>query len=210
MNVLAVGAHFDDIELGCGGALAHHVEKGDDVAVYIATHSGYSNSHGKVIRSREIARKEGEAAAKVLGVELIAGDWETNHLVFSDPLVCSVLNIVEERKIDTLYTHWTADAHQDHRALGRASITAGKHVPRVLMYQSNFYDAGEPFHGTFYVDISRTIEIKKRAIAVHKSELERVAGQWQDVFLKRCAVDGYRIGVAYAEVFQIVKYLQAP
>lgn len=208
MIVLAVGAHFDDIELGCGGTLARHVQKGDDVTVYVATHSGYSNPSGKIIRSREVAKKEGELAARILGVKLLAGDWETNHLLFSDPLVCSVLSVVEEQKIDTLYVHWTADVHQDHRALGRASIVAGKHVPRILMYQSNLYDAGEPFNGNFYVDISATMDKKRDAIAAHESELGRVEGRWQDVFLNKCAVDGYRIGATYAEVFQVVKYLE--
>ena len=37
MNVLAIGAHFDDIELGCGGALAKHVKNGDKVIGFIAT-----------------------------------------------------------------------------------------------------------------------------------------------------------------------------
>lgn len=209
MNVLAVGAHFDDIELGCGGTLARHVQRGDNVTVYVATHSGYSNPSGRVIRARDVARREGERAAQILGVKLLAGDWETNHLIFSDPLVCSVLSIVEEYEIDTLYTHWTDDAHQDHRALGRACIVAGKHVPRVLMYQSNFYDAGEPFVGNFYVDISATADQKKEAIAAHVSELERVEGRWQDVFINKCAVDGYKVGTAYAEAFQVVKYLES-
>ena len=31
MNILAIGAHFDDVELGCGGALSKHVQNGDDV-----------------------------------------------------------------------------------------------------------------------------------------------------------------------------------
>jgi LmbE family N-acetylglucosaminyl deacetylase len=208
MRVLAIGAHFDDVELGCAGTLAQHVDRGDDVIIYVATHSGYTDPDNREIRSREIARREGEKAAKTIGARLLCGDWETNHLVYGDPLVCSVLRHVEDLQIDTLYTHWTEDAHQDHRALARASITAGKHVPRILMYQSNLYDSGEAFNGTFYVDISVGIERKKEAISAHESELGRVGGKWLDIFISKCAVDGHRIGVLYAEVFQVVKYLQ--
>ena len=153
-----------------------------------------------------MSRNEKERS-EILGVKLLFGDWETNYLTFSDPLICSVLNVVEDYKIDTLYTHWADDAHQDHRALARACITAGKHVPRVLMYQSNLYDAGEPFNGNFYVDISATIDKKREAIAAHESELGRVEGRWQEVFFNKCAVDGYKVGTTYAEVFQVVKYL---
>ena len=141
---------------------------------------------------------------------MLCGDWETNQLVYGDPLVCSVLEIVEQRGIDAIYTHWTEDVHQDHRALARASITAGKHVPRILMYQSNLYDGSEAFAGNFYVDIGETIEQKKAAIAAHQSELGRVGGRWLDVFLAKVQVDGYRAGVSCAEVFAVVKYLSTP
>ncbi|MDP6701501.1 MAG: PIG-L deacetylase family protein [Candidatus Latescibacteria bacterium] len=210
MNVLAVGAHFDDVELGCGGTLALHARRGEQVTIYVATHSGYSAPDGREIRSRELARGEGERGAEILGAELLCGDWETNQLNYSDPLVCSVLEIVEERGIDIIYTHWAEDAHQDHRALARASITAGKHVPRILMYQSNFYDGGEAFAGNFYVDIGVTLEQKKAAINAHESELGRVGGDWLEVFLAKARVDGYRAGAAYAEAFEVVKYLGTP
>jgi LmbE family N-acetylglucosaminyl deacetylase len=207
VKVLAVGAHFDDVELGCGGTLAKHVLRGDEVTLYVATNSGYADPDNRVIRSSETARLEGEKAAKILGVKLVCGDWETNQLIYGDLLVCSILRLVEELQIDTMYTHWMDDAHQDHRALSRAAITAGKHVPRVLMYQSNLYDSGMAFAGGFYVDISAAIELKKEAIAAHESELGRVGGKWLDIFMAKCAVDGHRIGVPYAEVFQAVKYL---
>ena len=44
MNVLAIGAHFDDIELGCGGTLAGHVRRGDNVYAYVATVSGLTST----------------------------------------------------------------------------------------------------------------------------------------------------------------------
>jgi LmbE family N-acetylglucosaminyl deacetylase len=207
MNVLAVGAHFDDAELGCGGTLARHVREGHQVAVYVATHSGYANPAGKVIRTAEEARREGERAAQILGVELLCGNAPTNQLVFGDELVCRVLAIVEERAIDTMYIHWDEDVHQDHRALALACVAAGKHVPRILMYQSNLYESGKPFCGNFRVDITPTMEQKRLAIQAHASELGRVGGQWLEVFTHRCRVEGYRAGTAYAEAFAVVKYL---
>ena len=65
MNILAIGAHFDDIELGCGGALAKHVANGDNVYAYVATKSGFTNHQNIEIRSNDIATKEGENAMKV-------------------------------------------------------------------------------------------------------------------------------------------------
>jgi hypothetical protein len=43
MNILAIGAHFDDVEIGCGGTLARMAQEGHNVHVYIATRSGYAS-----------------------------------------------------------------------------------------------------------------------------------------------------------------------
>ena len=53
MNILAIGAHFDDVELGCGGALARHAVQGDNVYVYVATVSGFSNHQKEIVRKRD-------------------------------------------------------------------------------------------------------------------------------------------------------------
>lgn len=55
MNVLAVGAHFDDLELGCGGSLARHVRKGDRVIGFVATTSDYGKLDGSELRLASMA-----------------------------------------------------------------------------------------------------------------------------------------------------------
>lgn len=208
MRILAIGAHFDDVELGCGGTLARHVKNGDDLFIFVATNSGYSNHAREVIRRPEIALEEGHKAAAILGArELVCGDYPTNNLPLNDDLVCSILKIVEEHKIDTIYTHWTGDMHLDHRNVGRASITAGRHAPRLLMYRSNYYDTDTQFRGNFYSDITSTVEIKANAIRAHESEFKRVGETWMTFFMNQNRNDGIKIGVQYAEVFEVVKYL---
>ncbi|MBT4121542.1 PIG-L family deacetylase, partial [bacterium] len=66
-SVLAIGAHFDDIELGCGGTVARHVSNGDNVIMLVLTDSAYYNYDGTPVRTVEVAKQEGEDAAKVLG-----------------------------------------------------------------------------------------------------------------------------------------------
>lgn len=51
MNVLAIGAHFDDIELGCAGSLLRHIAKGDKVYSYVATVSGFSSRSNEKVRT---------------------------------------------------------------------------------------------------------------------------------------------------------------
>lgn len=208
MNVLAIGAHYDDVELGCGGTIARHVAAGDHVTIFVVTHSGYSNFAQKVIRSSEVALNEGRRAAEILGVaRLIEGGFPTNNLVFDDTLTCAILKVIEDQKIDTLYTHWSGDVHIDHRAVARASITASRHVPRVLLYRSNYYDSDQVFRGNYYVDITDTLETKTTAVRAHESEYNRVGDKWMKFFIAQHQSDGLRIGVSYAEVFEVLKYL---
>lgn len=207
MNVLAIGAHFDDIELGCGGALAKHVANGDEVYAYVATKSGFTNHQNIVIRSNEIADKEGENAMKILGVELIKGNFDALKIEFTDELNLDIIKIIEDKKIDLVYSHWMGDIHHDHQAVARASLHSCRHVPRLLMYRSNWYHSNLEFKGNFYVNISDFWEIKKKSIESHQSEMERTGKKWIEFFHNEAKNAGQRIEVKYAEVFEVVKWL---
>jgi len=210
MNILAIGAHFDDVELGCGGALARHVSNGDNVYVYIATVSGFTNQYNETVRSNEIACREAEAAMRILGVkELICGNFETLKIEFVDDLNIEILKIVNGKKVDKVYTHWVGDIHHDHQAVARASLHSCRHVPRMLMYRSNWYHSTMEFRGNFYVDVTRFWDAKEQAIRAHVSEVDRTGEKWISFFKNEAENAGQRIGVKYAEVFEVVKWLEA-
>jgi LmbE family N-acetylglucosaminyl deacetylase len=207
MNILAIGAHFDDIELGCGGTLAKHVDQGDSVWAYVATVSGFTNLKNEVIRTNEVALREGKRAMEVLGVKLVCGNFKTLAVEFTDDLNMEIVKLVEEQRIQKIYTHWVGDIHHDHQAVARASLHACRRVPRMLMYRSNWYQSNLAFRGNFYIDISEYLERKMEAIRAHASELERMKDQWISFFRNEAENAGQRIGVKYAEVFEIVKWL---
>ncbi len=208
MNILAIGAHFDDIELGCSGTLINHVKKGDRVIVMVITNSEYSSQDGAVFRSREVAYTEGKHAADIIGADkLICLDKDTFTVAYDDPLVLEIIKVLDKFDIDTVYTHWVHDIHRDHQMTANSSMMACRHVPRFLMYRSNYYDANTSFRGNFYSDITEVIETKKEAILAHESELTRVDNAWLKFFMNQNANDGQKIGVQYAEAFEIVRYL---
>jgi len=122
MNVLAIGAHFDDIELGCSGALLNHVNQGDRVTMVVVTNSGFSNSHGDIIRKKETALEEGKKAAEIIGAELICLNYDTFMVPFDEELTCKLNEIIEQRKIDFIYSHWIHDLHRDHQYAGKCTI----------------------------------------------------------------------------------------
>lgn len=207
MNVLAIGAHFDDIELGCSGSLRKHVENGDKVIIYVATKSGFVSPGQVTVRSNEEAMSEGEAAATLIGGNLICGGFETLHLEFEDDLNAQLVQLIEKEKIDLIYTHYKDDVHHDHMALAKASLHAGRHVPRILMYHSNWYQSDVRFTPDFYQDITDTWATKEAVIKAHKSEYERVGDTWINYFRKEAENNGFVCGVKLAEGFRCVKWL---
>lgn len=210
MNILAIGAHFDDVELGCGGALARHVQQGGNVYVYVATLSGFSNQYNQAVRSNESALEEARNAMAILGVkEMLCGNFKTLEVEFVDALNIEILKIVQEKKIDLVYAHWTGDIHHDHQAVAKASLHSCRHVPRLLMYRSNWYHSTLEFRGNFYFDITEFWPTKEQAIRAHVTEVDRTGEKWIGFFRNEAENAGQRIGVKYAEVFEVVKWLEA-
>lgn len=207
MNILAIGAHFDDIELGCGGALAKHIAEGDNVYAYVATKSGFTNHQNIEIRSDDTATKEGAKAMSILGVALIKGKFNTLEIEFTDDLNLEIVKIIETKKIDLVYSHWMGDIHHDHQAVARAALHSCRHVPRQLMYRSNWYHSNIDFKGNFYVDISNFWELKRQSIEAHVSEMERTGKKWIEFFCNEAKNAGQRTGVEKAEVFEVIKWL---
>ena len=208
MNVLAIGAHFDDVELGCGGALAKHIANGDKVYAYVACDSAYKDYNNDEIRSKEVAVSEGISAMKLLGAHLIQGDFNTLEIEFVDSLNIDILKIVETKAIDLSYIHWRGDIHHDHAAVSKASIHSCRHVKKILMYRSNWYHSYSNFRGNFYVDISDYMDAKKNIILEHKSEVVRTHKRWVEFWENEAINCGHKVGVKYAEVYEVLKWLQ--
>lgn len=207
MNILAIGAHFDDIELGCGGSLLKHVGNGDTVTGVVVTHSGYRSPTGDVVRDAETASREGVAAAQAIGYELIQLGHDTLDVRFDEELTAALSSIVGEREIDLVYGHWGGDLHRDHSNVARCTLMACRHVPRHLAYRSNFYVTDKSFCGTFFSDISPFIENKMETVGLFRSELDRVNNKWIELFRSHHRMNGLVIGVENAEVFEVVRYL---
>ncbi|HBV84733.1 MAG TPA: hypothetical protein DEB74_18420 [Lachnospiraceae bacterium] len=207
MNILAIGAHFDDIELGCGGALAKHVMNGDRVIGFVATNSEFCNSEGKVLRTGSVALQEAKNASNIIGYELLIGNIPTFHLEYEESIHIKLLKIIEGNNIDLIYTHWTYDAHHDHRNIALSTLHVARHINRLVMYRSNWYASEESFRENCFVDITNTWITKEKAIRAYKSELNRTGESWITYFKQEAINNGLKMGTKYAESFQIVKWV---
>ncbi|MDA3791289.1 MAG: PIG-L family deacetylase [Desulfobacula sp.] len=207
MNILAVGAHYDDIELGCGGTLINHVKNGDNVIMLVISDSGYNDPAGRVIRASQTAKREGKTSAKIIGAELIQLNYKTFFIPFDETLTADITDIINKNHIDTIYSHWTGDIHRDHQNTAKSVMMAARHAKRLMMYQSNWYDSDKKFNPCVYSDISRVIQQKLKAVKAHQSEIDRTDSVWIEYLINKHKIDGLKIGVEYAESFEPVKYL---
>lgn len=172
MKVLAIGAHYDDVELGCGGTLLKHKDNGDEIYILVVTESDYSNRSNNHNRFKNDAIREGEATAEFVGAKLIPGDFPTLELKSDKNLINYIIKIVEDVKPDVVYTHFIGDQHLDHKAVAECSLIATRTVDNVYAYVSNIYDTNPVFEPNYFVDISNYFNKKLSLIKIFESEQE--------------------------------------
>ena len=144
-NILVVGAHFDDAELGCGGTMAKLAAEGKKVYKLTMTDNVTNFIQMDIHVDLESSRVGSALACKELGVEEIT-DFELlecNHLVYNTEIMQKVEKIIFDRKIDTVFMHFDSDMNQDHIATSKICLTAARHCKNILYYQSNGFPNGK-------------------------------------------------------------------
>jgi len=164
MNVLAIGAHPDDIELGCAGTLLQHVAAGDTVTMLVVTRGEVGPG---AVGERE---REQRRAAEVIGAHLIFGNLPDGNLALAElDLVHLIETTIASTQATALYTHGVLDTHQDHRAVAQASLGAARHCARVLCYDA---PSSYGFTPTVFTDITGTLDRKVTALRCHTSQVD--------------------------------------
>jgi LmbE family N-acetylglucosaminyl deacetylase len=202
MNILAIGAHPDDIELGCAGTLMRYVKLGHSVYYLIMSEGGQGGDP-------KMRVAEQEASAQRIGVKRVFwGDCIDTRFVVNREMVALIETVCEEIKPDEVYVNYSEDSHQDHRALAQAVTSATRYVPRVLFYED--YTSID-FNPEVFVDITSVIDEKIEAISCHRSQIERHHPRALDMLESIRAVAhfrGFQGKVHYAEGFKPLRYLK--
>lgn len=160
-RVLAIGAHPDDVEIGCGATLLGHRDRGDCVSVLTLSRGAVGGDHRQ--RTSEAA-----SAASQLGAELLLGDFADTRIGDDPDLTATVEAVLAAVQPTTVYVHSAADQHQDHRAVHAAALVAARRVPQVLCYQSPSSHNG--FAPTRFVPVDATMEEKVGLLAHYRSQ----------------------------------------
>lgn len=195
-RVMAIGAHPDDVEIGCGGTLAKHRANGD--LLHILTLSPGSAGGDANVRLREASQ-----AAQLLDATIEFGNLRDTHIPEGNETIDLIQAAIQRFRPTHIYTHSLEDTHQDHRAAHKATLAAARGVPNVYCYQTP--SSTVDFRPNRFVDISKFIEAKLRAIGAHKSQVDRSVSIGEDVVVSTARYWGRYAGYAMAEPINVVR-----
>ena len=162
VKILAVGAHPDDIEFGCGGALVKYAQKGHRVYLLVMTGGGLGGSSA-------VRTEEQKVSGQILGAEKIYwGGYKDTHLVVDVDLIGKLEAVIAEVKPDFIFCNFPDDTHQDHRHLAQAIMSATRYIRNVLFFEG---PTTQNFNPQVFVDISDTLDKKVEALQAHHSQV---------------------------------------
>jgi bacillithiol biosynthesis deacetylase BshB1 len=214
VDLLVFGPHPDDLEIGVGGSIAKHVALGHRVGLCDLTR-GELGTNG----TPDERLRESEAARVVLGAS-----WRENLAlpdggIGTDPAhVRAIVELIRRARPKTIAVPYERDRHPDHVAASRL-LTQAAFLGGLARYPAAgdkwradwllYYFINDSRRPSFVVDVSAQYDIKRAALACHRSQFAppaTAAGatrlntpRFQQLIESRDAQFGALIGVAFAE-----------
>lgn len=173
MKIVCVGAHPDDPESGCGGALAKFASMGHDVTIIYLT-KGEAGIPGKsAVDAASTRTAEALAACSILKVNPVFAGQIDGDTVVSNEWVIKMQQLIKVENPAIVFTHWPIDSHKDHQVAGLLTTQVWLNAQK--KFDLYFFEvcAGEQsmsFHPTDYVDITEVQEQKRKAVYCHASQ----------------------------------------
>jgi N-acetylglucosamine malate deacetylase 1 len=222
LNILAFGAHADDVEIGMGGTIAKYSEKGLKIGICDLTEAELS-SNGTV----ELRKQEALKACDILGVSIRETlKLPDRGLFLQEENIRKVAETIRRFKPDTVFAPYFEDRHPDHgncaRIVEEAVFSAGirkfvtekfsepHRVKNIYFYMINGFHRPD-----FTIDISDYINQKKLSLEAYESQFMRsdntietpLVNGYIDTVEAREKLFGKEVGVYYAEGFKTKKPL---
>jgi LmbE family N-acetylglucosaminyl deacetylase len=199
LTVLAIAPHPDDLEIGCGGTLAQMGKAGHTVHLAIMT-------RGEAGGAPALRQREQEAAAKLYKAKKIWWlGFEDTKVPLSKASIDALDAVMKAVKPDLVFAPWGEDTHQDHRNTSLQVRSATRYTQNVLFYE---VPSTIEFLPDVYVDITKTLAAKERALKAHKSQVNKVnvAGlSIIDCARSMAHFRGYQARVKSAEGFKALR-----
>lgn len=217
-RVLAVVAHPDDAELLCAGTLARARDDGAAIGVCVLCQGDKGQPDPPLPDLAAVRAREAAAAAGLLGATLLRGDFPDAALADGPAGRRHVVELLRQFRPTLVLAHDPDDYHPDHRAAAALAEAAswlaasaghpGAAPPLEAppeLWRMDAVALGD-FRPEFFVDVSAHVELKRRMLACHESQLrrgsERAFAPLEELMLHQCRARGLQAGVGAAEAFR--------
>ena len=223
MNILAIGAHPDDVEFLCAGTLALYASEGHNIYIAVATNGNVGSPTLSKSEIGKIRKNESIESCKKINAKLIWMDFDDEWLFNDKKTRLVFIDAIRESEADIMFIHNVNDYHPDHRNAGQ--IAEDCKIPvSVRLVKSNFdylkkiphmfyMDSigGIGFEPEYYVDISSVIDLKEKMLRCHKSQEDWLIALYDqkpsDLMNIQSTFRGLNAGCKYAEGFrQVLTY----
>lgn len=217
LDILAIGAHPDDVEIGMGGSIAKYANKGFKIGICDLTKAELS-SNGTVSVRQEEAKRAGEILGVTKRIQLTLPD---RGLYLTESAIQSIVTVIREYQPRIIFVPYFEDRHPDHghcaRLVEEAVFSAGIRKYKDTLdlpshrVQSIYYYMINGFHKPdFVIDISNTIDKKLTSLRAYESQFEKTLGSMETPLTNgyiesvesRERLYGKEVGVMYAEGFK--------
>ena len=228
LDILAIGAHPDDVELGCGATVAKEIANGKKVGIIDLTR-GELGTRG----TAETRDKESDAAAKILGVEFrINMEFADGFFVNDKNHQLELIKMIRKYRPEIVICNAVDDRHIDH-AKGSKLVSDACFLSGLLKIDTKLGDSEEwqepwrpkvVYHfiqwknlePDIVVDVSEYIDKKMEAVLAFKTqfydpksnapETPISSKNFTDSIIYRARDLGRLVGVEYAEGFTVERY----
>ena len=165
LNIMAIGAHPDDIEIFMYGFMVAAKARGDALHLVVATDGAQGGAEpGAQLAAQR--RDETHLGLHDLGIPNLL-DLPDGSLAFANNAQEKITAAINGASPDLIITHGPEDYHHDHRALSAyVNNAAGFRCP--ILYADTLMGVG--FTPDYYVDITPHADAKTKAIMAHESQ----------------------------------------
>lgn len=221
LDILAIGVHPDDVELGCAGTIINEVRNGKKVGIVDMT-QGELGTRG----TKDTRKVEAENAAKILGVAVRENlKMRDGFFTYDEAHVMQMIKIIRKYKPEIVLANILEDRHPDHGRAGKliadACFLSGlikietkdengqlqdKWRPKIVLHYLQDWDH-EP---DILIDISDSMDLKMESILAYTTQFNGEnnyegiqtyisSPEFLDSIKSRSRIFGKKIGVKYAE-----------
>ena len=173
-KILAIGAHPDDVELGCSGSLLKFMKQGAEVDIVVARNDNAPKP--SVRRDRDTMQKEYKAAEELFGIQFKMLDNPINDdgrpiLERDSNTVQQMDEFVQSKTYDLVITHSPGDHHQDHQNTYHIVNSSLRRYQGEfwLMEGGPYSNKNQLFNPNVFVDISDHIDKKIELVSCYDS-----------------------------------------